>query len=297
MTRPSRRRKAAKRSAFAVAIAILIAALLVAPQFLYTDASSGAPASNLASVTETLHDAGADDAGVAPPQPSGPSRAVVARAQRFLDSPLATDRGHYIDPSEMPGSELWSAQLFDTSDADLFNGVGGLFARCDSCVDESIVDQLNDVPALQLAEYFPLGPFAGGFGGSSRGSASSGSAGGGGGFGGSSDGRGPDAKANSAQPSASSPGGNGNNNGGNGNDNGGNDNGGNGNNNGGNGNNNSNDEIHSSGGGSGDDGQGGPSSNDFPEGPVSVPEPATLLLMGFGLSGLMASRRLAHKAR
>jgi hypothetical protein len=292
MTRPSRRRKAAKRNAFAVAIALLIAALLVAPQFLHTDASSGAPASDLASVTEAPHDAGADDAAVALPQPSGPSRAVVARAQRFLDSPLATDRGPYVDPSDMPGSELWSAQLFGNTDVDLFSGVGDLFARCDSCVDESIVDQLNDVPELQLAEYFPLGPLAGGFGGGSRGSATSGSAGGGGGFGGSSDGRGPDAKANSAQPSASSPGGNGNNNGGNGNNNGGNgnSNGGNGNNDQNNGTNPHDDEIFSS-------SEGGPSSNDFPEGPVSVPEPATLLLMGFGFSGLMASRRLTHKAR
>src|SRR6185503_17559990 len=190
-----------------------------------------------------------------------------------------------------------------TRDQDLFSGVDDLFAGYDSYVDQPI-----DMPEMQLARYFPIGPSAGGFaGGSRRGSAASGNAGGGGGGGGSA----PNATGNSSQLNPSSPGGNtadgsnGNNNGGNGNNN----------SNGGNGNNNTNQpngtnphgdehsqgEIHSNSGDNPSVGPGGgpagPSLNVLSVEPISVPEPSTLLLAGFGLSGLMASRRLTNRAR
>ncbi len=224
------------------------------------------------------------------PRPSGLSTAAVARAGHSLDA-LASVRGPDVDLSEMPDLDFWVAQILETSDQDLFSGVDGLFAGCDSCVDQPI-----DVPEMQLARYYPLGPSAGGFaGGSRRGSASSGNAAVGGG-------PGLNANGNSSQLNPSSPAGN-------------TGDGGNGNNKGGNGNNNtdqangtnphrdehSQGEIHSS---SGDNpsvgpsgGPAGPSSNGSSEEPISVPEPSTLLLAGFGLSGLMASRRLTLRAR
>ena len=289
MVLSARRRTAVKRGAFAVAIAIVFAALIAAPQVFHTSTPPGAPASEIADVTETSPDAGADVA-VTLPRPSGLSTAAVARAGHSLDA-LASVRGPDFDLSEMPDLVLWLAQIPGTSDQDLFSGVDGLFAGCDSCVDQPI-----DVPEMQLARYYPLGPSAGGFaGGSRRGSAASGNAGVGGG-------PGLNAKGNSSQLNPSSPAGN-------------TGDGGNGNNNGGNGNNNthqpngtnphgdehSQGEIHSS---SGDNpsvvfggGPAGPSSNGSSEEPISVPEPWTLLLTGVGLSGLMASRRLTHRAR
>jgi hypothetical protein len=191
----------------------------------------------------------------------------------------------------MPDLDLWLAQIPGTRDQDLFSGVDDLFAGYDSYVDQSI-----NVPEMQLARYFPIGASAGGFVGSSRrGSAASGNAGGGGGSA-------PNAQGNSSQLNPPSLGGN-------------TGDGGNGNNNGGNGNNNthqpngtnphgdqhSQGEIHSSSGDNPSVGPGGgaagPFSNGSSEVPISVPEPSTLLLTGFGLSGLMASRRLTHRAR
>ena len=289
MVLSARRRTAVKRGAFAVAIAIVFVALIAAPQVFHTSAPPSAPASEIADVTETSPDAGADVARTLP-RPSGLSTAVVARAGHSLDA-LASVGGPDVDLSEMPDLDLWLVQIPGTSDQNLFSGVDGLFAGCDSCVDQPI-----DVPEMQLARYFPLGPWAGGFaGGSRRGSAASGNADVGGG-------PGLDAKGNSSQSNLSSPGGNSGD-------------GGNGNNNGGNGNNitdqpngtnphgdeHSQGEIHSS---SGDNPSVGPvggpaglSSNGSSEEPISVPEPSTLLLAGFGLSGLMASRRLTHRAR
>jgi PEP-CTERM motif len=293
----SRRRTAVKRGAFAVAIAIVFVALIAAPQVFHTSTPPSAPASEIADVAETSPDAGADVA-VTLPRPSGLSTAAVARAGHSLDV-LASVHEPDVDLSEMPDLDLWLAQIPGTSDQHLFSGVDGLFAGYDSYVDQPI-----DVPEMQLARYFPIGSSAGGFGGGSRrGSAASGNAGGGGGSA-------PNAQGNSSQLNPSSPGGN-IGNGGNGNNNGGN---GNNNTNGGNGNNtnqpngtnphgdeHSQGEIHSS---SGDNqsvglggGPAGPSSIGSSEEPISVPEPSTLLLAGFGLSGLMASRRLTHRAR
>jgi hypothetical protein len=289
MVLSARRRTAVKRSAFAVAIAIVFAALIAAPQVFHTSTPSRAPASEIADVTETSPDTGADVA-MTLPQPSGLSTALVARAGHSLDA-LASVRGPDVDLSEMPDLDLYLTQIPGTSDQDLFSGVDGLFAGCDSCVDQPI-----DVPEMQLARYYPLGFSAGGFAlGSRRGSAASGNAGGGGG-------PGLNANGNSSQLNPSSPGGN-------------TGDGGNGNNNGGNGNNitdqpngtnphgdeHSQGEIHSSSGDNPSVGPGGgpagPSSNRSSEEPISVPEPSTLLLAGFGLSGLMASRRLTHRAR
>ena len=292
-----RRRTAVKRGAFAVAIAIVFVALIAAPQVFHTSTPPSAPASEIAEVTETSPDAGADVA-VTLPRPSGLSTAAVARAGHSLDAP-ANVREPDVDLSEMPDLYLWSAQIPGTRDQDLFSGVDDLFAGYDSYVDRPI-----DIPEMQLARYFPIGPSAGGFaGGSRRGSAASGNAGGGGGSA-------PNATGNSSQLNPSSPGGNtangsnGNNNGGNGNNN---TNGGNGNNtnqpNGTNphGDEHSQGEIHYS---SGDNQSVGPgegaarlSSNASSEEPISVPEPSTLLLAGFGLSGLMAFRQLTHRAR
>lgn len=289
MVLSARRRTAVKRGAFAVAIAIVFAALIAAPRVFHTSTRPSAPASEFADVTETSPDAGADVA-VTLPRPSGPSTAAVALAGHSLDA-LASVGGPDVDLSEMPDLALWLAQIPGTSDQDLFSGVDGLLAGCDSCVDQPI-----DVSEMQLARYYPLGPslivFAGG---SRRGSADSGNAGGGGG-------PGLNATGDSSQLNPSSPGGN-------------TGDGGNGNNNGGNGNNNtdqpngtnphrdehSQGEIHSSSGDNRSDGpRGGPawrSSNGSSEEPVSVPEPSTLLLAAVGLSGLMASRRLTHRAR
>jgi hypothetical protein len=289
MVLSARRRTAVKRGAFAVAIAIVFAALLAAPQFFHTSTPPGAPASEIADVTETSPEAGADVATTLP-RSSGLSTAAVARARHSLDT-LASVRGPDVDLSEMPDSDFWVAQILETTDQDLFSGVDGLFAGSDSGVDQPI-----DVPEMQLARYNPLGPSAGGFaGGSRRGSAASGDAGVGGG-------PGLNANGNSSQLNPSSPAANTND-------------GGNGNNKGGNGNNNtdqpngtnphgdehSQGEIHSSSGdnpsvGSGG-GPAGPSSNGSSEEPIRVPEPSTLLLAGFGLSGLMASRRLTLRAR
>jgi hypothetical protein len=246
-------------------------------------------------VTETSPDAAGADVAMTVPRPSGVSTAVVARAGHSLDA-LASVLGldvDLVDLSEMPDLDLGLAQIPGTSDQDLFSGVDGLFAGCDS---NSCVDQPIDVPEMQLARYHPLGPSVGGFaGGSRRGSAASGDAGGG-------SGPGPNAKGNSSQLNSSSPGGN-------------TGDGGNGNNNGGNGNDNidqpngtnphgdehSQGEMHSSSGDNSSVGPGGspvgPSSNASSEEPISVPEPSTLLLSGFGLSGLMAFRRLTHRAR
>jgi len=298
MVLSARRRTAVKRGAFAVAIAIVFAALIAAPQVFHTSTPPRAPASQIADVTETSPDAGADVAKTVP-RPSGLSTAVVARAGQSFDA-LAIVLGLDVDLSEMPDLDLGLAQIPGTSDQDLFSGVDGLFAGCDS---NSCVDQPIDVPEMQLARYYPLGPSTGGFaGGSRRGSAASGDAGGGGG-------PGVNANGNSSQLNSSSPGGN-TGDGGNGNNNGGN-----GNNNGGNGNNNidqpngtnphgdehSQGEIHSSSGNNPSGGPGGgpiaPSSIGSSEEPISVPEPSTLLLSGFGLSGLMAFRRLTHRAR
>jgi hypothetical protein len=287
MVLSARRRTAVKRGAFAVAIAIVFAALIAAPQVFHTSTPPRTPASEIADVTETSPDAGADVA-MTVPRPSAVSTAVVARAGHSLDA-LASVRGPDIDLSEMPDLGLGLAQIPGTSDQDLFSGVDGLFAGCDSCVDQPI-----DAPEMQLARYYSLGPLAGGFaGGSRRGSAASGNADGGGGTG-------LNAKGNSSQLNPSSPGGN-------------TGDGGHGNNNGG-GNNNidqpngtnphrdehSQGEIHSIAGDNPSVGPGrrvGPFSNGSSEEPISVPEPSTLLLTGFGLSGLMASRRLTHRAR
>jgi len=291
MVLSARRRTAVKKGAFAVAIAIVFAALLAAPQVFHTSTPPSAPASEIADVTETSPDAGADVA-LTLPRPSGLSTAVVARAGHSLDAltldALAIVRGPDVDPSEMPDLDLWSAQIPGTSDQDLFSGVDGLFAGCDSCVDQPI-----DVPEMQLARYFPLGPSAGGFaGGSRRGSAASGNAGVGGG-------PGLNTNGNSSQSNPSSTaantgdGGNGNNKGGNGNNNTDQPNGTNPH-----GDEHSQGEIHSSSGDNPSAGPGGgpagPSSTGSSEEPISVPEPSTLLLAGFGLSGLMASRRLTH---
>ncbi len=284
----ARRRPAVKRGAFAIALVIVFAALIAAPQVFHTSTPPSAPASEIADVTETSPDAGA---GVAMtlPRPSGLSTAAVERAGYSFDA-LASVRWPDVDLSEMPDLDLWLAQIPGTSDEDLFSGVDGLFAGCDSCLDQPI-----DVPEMLLASYYPLGPSVGGFaGGSRRGSAASGNA---------SDGGGPglNANGNSSQLKPSSAGGN-------------TGDGGNGNNNGGNGNNNtdppngtnphgdehSQGEIHSSSRDNASDGPGGgPAwpSNGSSEQPISVPEPSTLLLAGFGLSALMASRRLTHRAR
>ena len=289
MVLTARRRTAVKRGAFAVAIAIVLVALLAAPQVFHTSTRPGAPVSKIADVTEPSPDAGADVA-MTRPRPSGLSTSVVARAAHSLDA-LAIIPGSDVGLSEISDLDLWLAQIPGISDQDVFSGVDGLFAGCDSCVD-----QLIDVPEMQLARYNPIGPSAGGFaGGSRRGSAASGNDGDGGGAG-------LNAKGNSSQLNPSSPGGN-------------TGDGGNGNNNGGNGNNNtdkpngtnphgdehSQGEIHSSSGDNPSVGHGGgaagPSSNGSSEEPISVPEPSTLLLTGFGLSGLMASRRLTHRAR
>ena len=289
MVLSSRRRTAVKRGAFAVAIAIVFVALIAAPQVFHTSTPPGAPASEIADVAETSPDAGADVA-MTLPRPSGLSTAAVARAEHWLDA-LATVRGPDVDLSEMPDLDLWLAQIPGTRDQGLFSGVDDLFAGYDSYVDQPI-----DVPEMQLARYYPHGPSAGGFaGGFRRGSAASGNAGGGGGSA-------PNAQGNSSQLNPSSLGGN-------------TGDGGNRNNNGGNGNNNtdqpngtnphgdehSRGEIHSSSGDNPSVGPGGgpagPSSNGSSEKPVSVPEPSTLLLAGVGLSGLMASRRLTHRAR
>ena len=289
MVLSSRRRTAVKRGAFAVAIAIVFVALIAAPQVFHTSTPPGAPASEIADVAETSPDAGADVA-VTLPRPSGLSTAAVARAGHSLDV-LASLLEPEVDLSEMPDLDLWLAQIPGTHDQDLFSGVDDLFAGYDSYVDQSI-----DVPEMQLARYFPIGASAGGFVGSSRrGSAASGNAGGGGGSA-------PNAQGNSSQLNPPSLGGN-------------TGDGGNGNNNGGNGNNNthqpngtnphgdqhSQGEIHSSSGDNPSVGPGGgaagPFSNGSSEVPISVPEPSTLLLTGFGLSGLMASRRLTHRAR
>ena len=283
MVLSARRRTAVKRGAFAVAIAIVFVALIAAPQVFHTSTPSRAPASEIADVTETSPDTGADVA-MTLPQPSGLSTAIVARAGHSLDA-LASVRGPDVDLSEITDLDLYLTQIPGTSDQDLFSGVDGLFS----------VDQLIDVPEMQLARYYPLGPSAGGFvGGSRRGSAASGNGGSGG--------PGLNANGNSSQLNPSSTGGN-------------TGDGGNGNNNGGNGNNitdqpngtnpqgdeHSQGEIHFSSGDNPSVGPGGgpagPSSNGSSEEPISVPEPSTLLLAGFGLSGLMASRRLTHRAR
>jgi hypothetical protein len=290
MALSARRRTAVKRGAFAVAIAIVFVALIAAPQIFHTATPPRAPASEIADVTETSPDTGADVA-MTLPQPSGLSTALVARAGRSLDA-LASVGGPDVDLSEMPDLDLYLTQIPGTSDQDLFSGVDGLFSGVDGLFG---VDQPIDVPEMQLARYYPLGPSAGGFaGGSRRGSAASGNAGSGGG---------PELNANgiSSQLNPSSPGGN-------------TGDGGNGNNNGGNGNNiidqpngtnphgdeHSQGEIHFSSGDNPSVGPGGgpagPSSNGSSEEPISVPEPSTLLLAGFGLSGLMASRRLTHRA-
>jgi PEP-CTERM motif len=288
MALSSRRRTAVKRGAFAVAIAIVFVALIAAPQVFHTSTPSSAPASEIADVAETSPDAGADVA-VTLPRPSGLSTAAVARAGHSLDE-LASVLEPEVDLSEMPDLDLWLAQIPGTRDQDLFSGVDDLLAGYDSYVDQPI-----DVPEMQLARYYPHGPSAGGFaGGFRRGSAASGNAGGGGGSA-------PNAQGNSSQLNPSSFGGN-------------TGDGGNGNNNGGNGNNNTNQpngtnphadehsqgEIHSSSGDNPSDGPGGPagpSSNGLSEELISVPEPSTLLLACFGLSGLMASKRLTHRAR
>jgi hypothetical protein len=289
MVLSARRRTAVKRGAFAVAIAIVLVALIAAPQVFHTATPPSAPASEIADVTETSPGAGADVA-MTRPRPSGLSTAAVARAGHSLDA-LASVHGPEVDLSEMPDLDLWVALIPGTSVQDLFSGVDDLFAGCDSCVDQPI-----DVPEMLLARHYPLGFSAGGFaGGFGSGSPASGNAGGGGG---------PELNApgNSSQLNPSSPGGN-------------TGDGGNGNNNGGNGNNNtdqpngtnphgdehSQGEIHSSSGDNPSDGPvGGPAglaSNGSSEEPISVPEPSTLLLAGFGLSGLMASRRLTQRAR
>ena len=191
----SRRRAAVKRGAFAVAIAIVVVALLAAPQVFHTSTPPSAPASEIADVTETSPDAGADVA-ITLPRPSGLSTAAVERAEHSLDV-LASLLEPEVDLSEMPDWDLWLAQIPGTRDQDLFSGVDGLLAGCDSCVDQPI-----DVPEMQLARYYPLGPSAGGFAGSSRrGSAASGNAGGGGGSA-------PNAQGNSSQLNPLSPGGN-----------------------------------------------------------------------------------------
>ena len=292
MVLSARRRTAVKRGAFAVAIAIVFAALIAAPEVFHTSTRPSAPASEIADVTETSPDAGADVA-MTLPRPSGLSTAVVARAGHSLDA-LASVRGPDVDLSEITDLDLYLTQIPGTSDQDLFSsGVDSLFSGVDGLFS---VDQPIDVPEMQLARNYPLGPSAGGFaGGSRRGSAVSGNAGSGGG-------PGLNANGNSSQLNPSSPGGN-------------TGDGGNANNNGGNGNNitdqpigtnpqgdeHSQGEIHFS---SGDNlsvgpggGPAGPSSNGSSEEPISVPEPSTLLLAGFGLSGLMASRRLTHRAR
>jgi hypothetical protein len=282
MVLSSRRRTAVKRGAFAVAIAIVFVALIAAPQVFHTSTPLSAPASEIADVTETSPDAGADVA-MTLPRPSPLSTAVVARAGHSLDA-LVSVRGPDVDLSEMPDLDLWLVQIPGTSDQDLFSGVDGLF------------DQSIGVPEMQLARYYPLGPSAGGFaGGSRRGSAASGNAGVGGG-------PGLNTNGNSSQSNPSSTaantgdGGNGNNKGGNGNNNTDQPNGTNPN-----GVEHSQGEIHSSSGDNPSVGPGGgpagPSSNGSSEEPISVPEPSTLLLAGFGLSGLMASRRLTHRAR
>ena len=282
----ARRRSAAKRTAFAVAIAILFVALLAAPQIFHTSTPPGITGSGIADETETPRNTGGGVA-VTVPRPSDLSTAVVARAGHSLDA-LAGVGGPDVDLFAMPDLDL--GFIPGTSDQDLLSGVDGLFTGCDSCVDQWI-----DVPDMQLARYHPLVPSGVGFVGGSRSrSAASGDAGGGGG-------PAPNATGNSSQLNPSSPGGN-------------TGNGGNGNNNGGNGNNSidppngtnphgaeySQGEIHSS---SGDNpsvaprgGAVGPSSIVTSEEPISVPEPSTLLLAGFGLSGLMASRWLTHRA-
>ena len=79
MVLSARRRTAVKRGAFAVAIAIVFVALIAAPQVFHTSTPPSAPASEIADVTETSPDAGADVA-VTLPRPSGLSTAAVARA-------------------------------------------------------------------------------------------------------------------------------------------------------------------------------------------------------------------------
>lgn len=283
MVLSARRRTAVKRGTFAVAIAIVFVALIAAPQIFHTATPPRASASEIADVTEPSPDTGADVA-MTLPRPSGLSTALVARAGHSLDA-LASVGGPDVDLSEMPDLDLYLTQIPGTSDQDLFSGVDGLFG----------VDQPIDVPEMQLARYYPLGPSAVGFGGGSRrGSAASGNAGSGGG-------PGLNANGHSSQLNPSSPGGN-------------TGDGGNGNHNGGNGNNitdqpngtnphgdeHSQGEIHFSSGDNPSVGPGGgpagPSSNGSSEEPISVPEPSTLLLAGFGLSGLMASRQLTHRA-
>ena len=288
MVLTARRRTAVKRGAFAVAIAIVLVALLAAPQVFHTSTRPGAPVSKIADVTEPSPDAGADVA-MTRPRPSGLSTSVVARAAHSLDA-LAIIPGSDVGLSEISDLDLWLVQIPGTSDQDLFSGADGLFAE----------DQPIDVPETQLARYYPLGPWAGGFAsGPRRGSADSGNVGGGN----AGDGGGPglNTQGNSSQFNPSSPAGN-------------NGDGGTGNNNGGNGHNNtdqpngtnlpgdedSQGEIHSNSGDTPSDGPGrgmaGPSSNGSSEQPISVPEPSTLLLAGFGLCGLMVSRRLTHTA-
>ena len=291
MALSARRRTAIKRGAFAIAIVIVFVALIAAPQIFHTSTRPSAPRAPLATiadVTETSPGASADVA-LTRSRPSGLSTAIVARAEHSLDA-LATVRGSDVGLPEISDLNSWLVQIPGTSDQDLFSGADGLFG-----------DQLIDVPETQLAGNYPHGPWAGGFAvGSFRGRPASGNANGGN----AGDGGGPglNTEGTSFQFNPSSPGGN-------------NGDRGTGNNNGGNGDNNSdqpNDtnvhgnehsqgEIHSSSGDTPSDGPGGGpaglSSNGSPEKPISVPEPSTLLLAGFGLGGLMVSRRLTHSAR
>ena len=288
MVLSTRRRTAVKRGAFAVAIAIVFVALLAAPQVFHTSTRPGAPVSKIADVAEPSPDAGADVA-MTRPRPSGLSTSVVARAAHSLDAPAIVP-GSDVGLSEISDLELWLVQIPGTSVQDLFSGADGLFAE----------DQPMDVPETQLARYYPRGPWAGGFaGGPRRGSADSGNDGGGNaGIGG-----GPElnTQGNSSQFNPSSPGGN-NGDGGTGNNNGANDNNNTDQPNGTNfqGGEHSQGEIHSNSGDTPSDEPGrdmaGLSSNGSSEKPISVPEPSTLLLAGFGLGGLMVSRRLTHTA-
>jgi hypothetical protein len=275
------RRRAVKRGAFAVAIAIVFVALLAAPQVFHTSTRPSAPAAKIADVTETSPGPSAD-VGMTRPRPSALSTSVVAGGGHSLDA-LAIDRGSDLDLSEISDVYSWLVQIPGTSDQDLFSGSDGLLAG----------DQLIDVPETPVARYYPSGPWAGGFAvGSRRGSDADGGTAGDGGA------PGLNTHGNSSQFNPSSSGGN-------------NGDGGTGNNNGGNGNGNtdqpndtnlhgnehSQGALDSSSGDNPSDRPGAGPSNDSSEKPISVPEPSTLLLAGFGLSGLIVSRRLTHRAR
>ncbi|HLG54848.1 MAG TPA: PEP-CTERM sorting domain-containing protein [Vicinamibacterales bacterium] len=272
-----------------------VAALFLAYHYLHSSSPSGdavADVANAAIEEPVAPDAGTGVTGSHTSNP--PTGQTDERARQALASLLAAGN-QGSDLSAYDGLNLPSEPAEQVDEFLIFGGFEDLVAGCESCGPWATFD----VPELQLAGMgFIATPGASGMFGrlpSGRdGGGASGGSGGSGGASGGSGGDGPEMKVTPSPTSTSLPPGGSvgddqddedtdedpvqtpNNNG-------------------------PSDEIHQTSNGPSDetpnDGEPGSDPNGDPERPVSVPEPSTLLLAGFGLSGLAATRRWSRRSR